>query len=180
MRSLTPFLAALALTAAPHFATLAPAADTDPAQEARTTALNEKDREFLTEACHRIAYSVKAAEQVTPRLTDAAAKDLLGVVQKDSEAMHRELAELMKDKGLGTPMLTKDYSEDLAKVAKADKNDVYSDYRDYQLDVSEELADTLENASEKAEDGDVRAFAVKWLPSARHHCEILEEYEPVQ
>lgn len=178
MRSLTPLLAILALGTAPHIA--ANAADSAPAPAAQKAALSDDDRELLVESCHRIAYTVQATEQVTPRLTDAAAKDLIGVIKKDSEAMQRELQALMQDHGIGTPMLEEDYREDVNKVAKADQDDLYATYRDQQLEVSEDLADTLEEAAEESENAAVRAFAVKWQPSVRHHQQILNKYEPVQ
>lgn len=176
MRSLTPLLAILALGTAPYIAVHA--ADTPPA--AQNTALTDDDRELLAEACHRITYTVQATEQVTPRLTDAAAKDLLGVIKKDAEAMHRELQALMQDHGIGTPMLDEDYREDLSKVAKADQEDLYATYRDQQLEIAEDLAEDLEDAAKESKNADVRAFAVKWQPSVRHHQQILKKYEPVQ
>lgn len=179
MRSLTPLLAALTLATTPYFASVASAADTPP-QEVKAAHLNEDDHELVVDMCHRIAYTVQATQHVTPRVTDAAAKDLLAVIQKDAEAMHREVTELMKNKGIATPMLTKDYRDDLADIAKADKDETFESYRDHQLDVTDEIADALENAAEDAKDADLKAFATKWHPSVRHHREILKEYKPVQ
>lgn len=176
MRSLTPLLAALTLATTPFFAAVTPAADT-PIQAVH---LNEDDHELVRETSHRIAYTVQATQQVTPRLTDAAAKDLLGVIQKDADAMHREWAELMKKKGIATPMLTEDYRDNLKDIADADKDETFESYRDHQVDITDEIADTLENAAEEVADADVKAFAAKWLPSVRHHRQILKEYEPVQ
>jgi len=178
MRSLTPFLALVALGVMPHVAMNA--ADSTPTVATENVALNEKDRKLLIESCHRIAFTVQATEQVLPRLTDEAAKDLLGTIKKDSEAMHRDVVALMQEKGIGTPMLEKDYHEDLAKVAKAEKDEIYSTYRKYQLDVAEDLVEDLEKAAKNSDNPDLRAFAVKWQPSVRHHHEILKKYEPVQ
>lgn len=177
MRPLVPSLAIIALFSTPHIVC---SADADGSKVTTVTSLAEEDREILTETCHLVSYSVQAVDSMKERAKDGASKDLLGAIRKDASTMQSELAELMRSKAIPTPMLEEDYQDHLAEIAQAEPKEVYATYRDYQMDVSEDLVEVLKEASEDAKDADVRAFAVKWLPAAQKQVDLLKTYKPVQ
>lgn len=178
MRIIVPTLAAFALcTALPQALS---AAEPDPMVQAAAAVIADEERETLVETSHRIAFTLQACDAAKDKIQDQAAQDLMAMIRSETLSIHKELGELMRTKAVPTPALAEDYREDLAEIREAEAEDAYDTYREYQLEVSSDLVDVLEEASQDAKDADLRAFAVRWLPAAQHHVQVLEAYTPVR
>jgi len=133
--------------------------------------LAHHDQAFIEKAVEGGRKEVTISQAVMNQLTHSQVRDFANTMITDHTAANMELGSLAALKGVELPMadsnkLTAKWS---ATNAKMDKDYIGQMVEDHEDDV-----ELFEKAS-KSEDPDVKAFALKTLPTLRHHLQMAKD-----
>jgi putative membrane protein len=137
--------------------------------------LSESDKAFVMKAAQGGMAEVTGGQTASTQATNADVKSFGSQMVTDHSKANEELKTLATQKGLALPADTdEDHKKKLAELsaktgADFDKAYMKDMVADHEKDVKE-----FENASQNAQDPDLKAWATKTLPTLKHHLEMAK------
>lgn len=135
------------------------------------------DRDFVNEAAVGGTLEVRLGELAQVRATDVKVRKFGEKMATDHSAANKQLLELLKKKGMEPPPKTlpkkmQDHYDRLAKLRGAEFDKAY--IKDMVDDHREDVA-LFETIVKTGRDADLKAFALKTLPTIREHYHMARE-----
>jgi putative membrane protein len=168
-------VAALAFAPAVTFAQSSAPATSDKAAPADKSKMPSGDKKFVMEALKGGMGEVELGKLASEKASNDAVKQFGKRMADDHGKAGEELKKLAQDKGITPPgeldAKHKKLHDRLAKLSGADFDRTYMDemVKDHRKDVKE-----FKREADKAKDPDVKAFAVKTLPTLEEHLKQAE------
>ena len=136
--------------------------------------VSKKDHEFLTNAAAGGLYEVEAGKLAQGKASSDGVRSFGSMLVKDHGAANDELKDLARSKGVSLPTAIpadKQLRLDKIVIAKNFDREFVEEVglEDHKTDIS-----LFEKASKDADDSDVKAFALKTLPTLKAHRELAE------
>jgi putative membrane protein len=133
--------------------------------------LAHHDQAFIEKANEAGIKEVAVSQAVMNQLTKSQVRDFANAMITDHTAANLELGSLAAVKGVTLPMvdtakITEKWSGKVSNVDKGYVNQMVEDHED--------AVELFEKAS-KSDDPDVRAFALKMLPTLQHHLKMAKD-----
>jgi len=171
-------LLALPGTQATAADTITTTTTTKAAENVSNGSLEKWDARFLRKAALCNLGAISMSEMALKRNLPADDRAFAEKMISEHKAARGELETLAKSKGVSVPTAL---NEDLQKKgqelgAKKDK-DFPEAYMECQIDAHDDAVDLFDDASDDAKDADVRAFAVKMLPTLKSHLAEAKQLE---
>ncbi len=136
--------------------------------------MSKKDQEFFTKAAGGGTYEVEAGKLAQSKGQSAGVKSFGDMLVKDHGAANDELKALAGKKGVTLPVgVPADKQKKLDKLA-ASKNFDKDFVNEVGLDDHKADIAMFEKTSTGADDADVKAFAMKTLPTLKTHLQHAE------
>lgn len=147
-------------------------------QAADTVVLHKDDVAFINEASSAGLMEVRSAEAALSRKLTTEEQAFARQLIADHKKANDELAAIAKRKGVTPPSeLTAKEQEKLAKAAKITDEDFNEEFLEHQIDCHDDAVDLFEEQAEDGKDGDLKAFAAKYLPILKGHLETAKRLE---
>jgi putative membrane protein len=135
------------------------------------------DREFVSEAAAGGMAEVKLGQLAQTRAASPEVRKFGELMVEDHSRANKELMALLQKKGLATPgrelpKPTQECYDRLSHLKGAEFDREYM--KDMVKDHKEDVA-LFESFSKRGQDPDIRAFAIKTLPTLREHLQKAED-----
>jgi putative membrane protein len=132
----------------------------------------EDDADFAVKAAGSGLAEVNASEVAQEKAQDKRVKDFAAMMVQDHTSVNEELKALAASKNFTLPTAPGEpHLENIADLNSYAGADFDKEYMDLMVDDHQKAVDLFEEAAEDAEDADIRAFAVKTLPSLQKHLD---------
>src|SRR5690606_30273917 len=146
------------------------------AAHAADSELNRGDSRFLQRAAQSGMLEIEASKLAVERAQNPQIKEFAQKMITDHTAVDKELRTLAQSKKVELPT---DLRWGQGRTMKGLQQDEGADFEDRYVDkvpgdAHEDAVELFQDASEDAEDPDVKAFASKTLPSLKQHLEMGE------
>jgi putative membrane protein len=140
-------------------------------------ALNKADKQFLIAAGQTGNTEVTASNIALKKAHSEDVKTFAKKMVDDHTKVGEQLKKLASDKGVKLPTeLGKKNAAALAKILKLNGSTFDPVYtKSIGVDAHEDAVKLFKNASTKATDPDVKAFAVQTLPALEHHLQMAKD-----
>lgn len=147
-------------------------------QAADPAVLHEDDLTFIKKATTSGMIEIKSAEAALKRNLTAEEQAFARQLVTDHGKANDELASIAKRKGAAAPVgLTADDQEKLAKMAEIKDKDFNEEFLEHQISCHKKAIDLFEDEAEDGKDADLKAFAIKTLPTLKAHLETAKRLE---
>jgi len=135
------------------------------------------DKQFMVAAAHAGATEITASKDASRKASSAAVKEFADQMVTDHTKVADELKQLASTKKVDIPDKPDAKQEATIKKLAALEGQKYD--RQYATDIGvaahKDAVALFKKASTSAHDPDVKAFAVKTLPSLEHHLKMSED-----
>jgi putative membrane protein len=145
-------------------------------KDSSTTAVDKDDAKFAVAAANGGMAEVELGQLAQQKATNAKVKDFGAMMVTDHTKVNNEMKALAKSKGITLPVAI-DTDEQKVKdnlSAKTgtdfDKAYVSNMIDDHKKDIKE-----FEDASKNCKDADLKAFAIKTLPTLKMHLDAIQK-----
>ncbi|MEO6851239.1 MAG: DUF4142 domain-containing protein, partial [Mucilaginibacter sp.] len=138
-------------------------------------AVDKDDAIFVTTAANDGMTEVEAGKIAEERALRANVKKFASMMVTDHTNAGSELAEIAKTKNITLPAAPDaDSQKALADLSKKSHSDFDKAYVNAMLDGHEKAVKLFTDASENCKDPDLKAFAIKTLPTLKMHLESVK------
>jgi len=132
----------------------------------------EKDAQFLVDAAEISLEEIELGKLAQTKSTDPEVKKVGQMMVTDHTKSLNELKDLASKKGISIPTtLTKDGQDEFNKLSDKKESDFNEDYCDITVKGHKKAIDKFENASNNAEDSEIKSWATSTLPNLRMNLE---------
>jgi len=140
------------------------------------TEKQERDAEFMVMAASRSMLNLEVSQIAQRKATLPDVKYLAQAIVAGRTAMQTELKALADRKSIVLPAsLGNDEAKQVGELTALNGASFDRRYLDLLDDVHDQSVDAFDDMSEDAYDGDIRAFAAKYLPTLKSHREAAEK-----
>lgn len=147
-------------------------------QAADPVPLHEDDAAFINKATISGLVEIRSSEAALSRKLTADEQAFARQLIADHQKANDELASIAKRKGVTPPTaLTADEQEKLAKAGKLKDEDFNEEWLEHQISCHKKAVDLFEDQADDGKDADLKAFAVKHLPTLKGHLETAKKLE---
>lgn len=141
-------------------------------------ALHEDDLEFIKRASISGMLEVHANEAALKRTLTAEEQAFAKRLINDHQKANEELASIAKRKGVTLPtVLPEDDQEKLIELAGIKDKDFNEEFLEHEISCHKKSIDLFEEQAEDGKDTELRAFAVKMLPTLKGHLQTAKRLE---
>jgi len=144
----------------------------------RASTLSHADTSFMKEAAHGGAGEIESAQIAQGKSGNAKIKAFAQQMVTDHTATAAELKSLASSKGYALPDGPTMTQKAKDKMLGMRDNSFDRSYAKMAVSDHEKTVKLFRDASQKAKDPDVRAFAQKTLPALEHHLQMARELQP--
>jgi putative membrane protein len=138
-------------------------------------AVDADDAKFVTTAAADGMAEVNAANMALQKSTNAGVKKFATMMVTDHTKAGDELAAIAKTKNITLPTTPTDDQKKMADdMAKMNGKDFDKDYVNAMVDGHEKAVKLFEDASTNCKDADLKAFAIKTLPTLKMHLDSIK------
>jgi putative membrane protein len=140
--------------------------------------VSKKDQEFLQKAAAGGLYEVQAGSLAQSKGQSEGVKSFGAMLVKDHSAANEELKALAARKGVTLPAKLPTAKQKRLEKISADKDFDKEFVKEVGLDDHQDDIRLFEKVGKNADDADVKAFAIKTLPTLKahkEHAEVLEK-----
>jgi putative membrane protein len=140
--------------------------------------LSNSDYKFAVAATRANTSEVDLGQLAAQKATDPAVRQFAERMVRDHSKANQQLSQILSQKGVTVPTETSSSEQRevdrLQKLNGAEFDKAYIEHmiRDHKKDVKE-----FEKASQKSEDGDIKAFAANTLPVLQDHLKMAQDLE---
>jgi putative membrane protein len=137
--------------------------------------VSHRDKSFIKDAAVDGMYEVELAKLAAAQATDPAVKSFAEKLVKDHEAANDEIRKLASARNIAIddklPFMKRHAVDSLGKDTKNFDDDFLrkAGVKEHEKDIK-----AFQNASTKADDPEIRAFAEKTLPTLREHLTMAQ------
>jgi len=137
------------------------------------------DVDFMKKAAQAGDMEMQASTLAQDKASGATVKDFAAQMLKDHNAAAADLKQLAQEKGVDLPTAPassdKKQLESLGRLSGTAFDRAYADNVGVKAHI--EAVTLFRNASQKASDADVKAFALKTLPTLEHHLDMARRMD---
>jgi len=146
----------------------------DKNEDKLTTKAYEKDAQFMVDVVAANRAEIEMARLAQKQSGDMAVKKVAADLEKSHQVLLSELQELANSKAISIPGdLTDDAKKDLDKMEK-EKN-FNKEWCKEMISKHEKTIATFEDTEKETNDGDIRNWIAKSLPSIRMHLDEIKK-----
>lgn len=143
---------------------------------AMTSTLTDKDKDFVQKAGRGSKLEVALGDLAKTNASSQAVKDFGKMMVDDHSAANEELTNLLNSKGVTVDMeYTGDQKDELDKLTKETGKEFDKDYVNAMVDDHKKDVDLFKDASESADDADLKNWAAKTLPVLQKHLDAIQK-----
>jgi putative membrane protein len=145
-------------------------------KDSSVATVDEQDAKFAVAAANGGMAEVELGQLAQQKAANAKVKDFGGMMVTDHSKANDEMKGLAKSKGITLPQAIgadeQKVKDDLSAKSGADFDKAYVSNMidDHKKDIKE-----FEEASQNCKDADLKAFAVKTLPTLKMHLEAIQK-----
>src|ERR1700712_1290761 len=145
-------------------------------KDSSVTAVNPDDAKFAVAAANGGMAEVELGQLAQQKAANAKVKDFGGMMVTDHSKANDEMKALAKSKGITLPDSV-DSKEQKVKTDLSAKSGADFDkaYVSNMIDDHKEDIKEFEDASKNCKDADLKAFAVKTLPTLKMHLDAIQK-----
>jgi putative membrane protein len=133
--------------------------------------VSRADRNFFTTAAEDGMAEVELGKLAQQKGSSEQVKSFGGQMVTDHGKANDELKALAATKGVTLPTTPGKHQKDIDKLAKKSGADFDRDYARHMVDAHRKAVSLFEKTAKSGDDGDVKAFAGKTLPTLQQHME---------
>lgn len=134
--------------------------------------VHQDDTDFAVKAADSGLAEVNASEVAQEKAQNQQVKDFAAMMIQDHTKANEELKSLASSKNITLPTAPgEDHLKNIADLNSYTGADFDKEYMDLMVADHEKAVSLFEDASEDAEDSELRAFAAKTLPNLQKHLE---------
>ncbi len=144
----------------------------DKKDDDKVLAVTEDDSKFLVFAADAGMTEVEAAKLAATKNVSQGVKDFAAMMVKDHTAAGEEVKTLAGNKKVTLPAgISEDHQKALTDLGAKSDADFSKAYVNMMVDDHQKVVDKFKDAADKCKDADIKAFAVKTLPTLQGHLD---------
>lgn len=169
--------AAIAQTPATQAATATPASASPSASHAQADRVARADAAFIKQAAQNGHAEVESSKLALTKASNAQVKTFAQQMVDDHTKANNELATLARSKGIEVPTEPSLAQKAKMKVLSVRDGDSFDRHYADAMGVKahEDTIKLFRKASAEASDPDIKAFAIKTLPTLEHHLQMAKD-----
>ncbi|MGZ3750159.1 MAG: DUF4142 domain-containing protein [Mucilaginibacter sp.] len=137
-------------------------------------AVDKDDAKFVTTAANDGMAEVNAGKMAQEKASSARIKSFAAMMVTDHSKAGDELAALAKTKNITLPAIPNDDAQKMAAdLAKKSGKGFDKAYVDMMVDGHKKAVKLFEDAAKNCKDADLKAFAIKTLPTLKMHLDSI-------